>query len=209
MGKCRCCFWHPVAAVAELADNPVIAVKLLGERPYSIALISAATGSCPNGVRTAARCRRALADRSAATSPCASHAWKFDATGQCLETPAEPAGSKLKARIKIAGYPVQEMAGLLWAYLGEAPAPLLPRFEHMVRDYRDWDIGRSGDAVQLAAKPLRTRSTAGAHRVLAHEVHQLRAQALGSEIGERAASRQDRFRIVRIRDYREARVGRR
>jgi 5,5'-dehydrodivanillate O-demethylase len=37
-----------------------------------------------------------------------------------------------KDRIKIAGYPVQELGGLLWAYLGPLPAPLLPRWETLV-----------------------------------------------------------------------------
>ena len=51
---------------------------------------------------------------------CAYHGWKYEKDGSCVDTPAEPDGSKLKARIKLAGYPVQEMAGLLWGYLGAA-----------------------------------------------------------------------------------------
>ena len=142
MGKYMRHFWHPVAAVAELTDEPVKAVKLLGEK---LALFRAEDGSyglvaerCPHR-GTSLAC--AMIEGNALV--CAYHAWKFDKNGQCLETPAEAPSSKLKDRIKIAGYPVQEMAGLLWAYLGEAPAPLLPRFEHMVRDDWEWDIGIS------------------------------------------------------------------
>jgi 5,5'-dehydrodivanillate O-demethylase oxygenase subunit len=142
MGKYMRHFWHPVAAVAELLDEPVKAVKLLGEK---LALFRAEDGSyglvaerCPHR-GTSLAC--AMIEGN--TIVCAYHAWKFDKNGQCLETPAEAPTSKLKDRIKIAGYPVQEMAGLLWAYLGEAPVPLLPRFEHMVRDDWEWDVGIS------------------------------------------------------------------
>jgi 5,5'-dehydrodivanillate O-demethylase oxygenase subunit len=65
---------------------------------------------------------------------CAYHAWAFDRSGQCVDTPAEPPESKLKNRIKIVSYEVQELGGLIWAYLGRSPAPLLPRFEHVVRE---------------------------------------------------------------------------
>ncbi len=58
-------------------------------------------------------------------------------TARCLEQPAEPAESTFKHRVRIPAYPVQEMGGLIWAYLGPAPAPLLPRWDIFVRE--DWD----------------------------------------------------------------------
>ena len=42
--------------------------------------------------------------------------------------------------MKIAGYPVQEMGGLIWAYLGPQPAPLLPRWEPLVAENAVRDI---------------------------------------------------------------------
>jgi 5,5'-dehydrodivanillate O-demethylase oxygenase subunit len=38
-------------------------------------------------------------------------------------------------------YPVQEMGGLIWAYLGPEPAPLLPRYDLFVRDDLEREIG--------------------------------------------------------------------
>jgi 5,5'-dehydrodivanillate O-demethylase len=58
---------------------------------------------------------------------CMYHGWRYDGTGLCTEIPAE---KQPRARpIKIAGYPVHEYAGVLFAYMGEAPAPAfdLPR----------------------------------------------------------------------------------
>src|SRR5205807_1637821 len=54
---------------------------------------------------------------------CPYHGWKYDASGQCVEQPAEAAESTFRQRVCLPAYPVQEMGGLLWAYLGPAPAP--------------------------------------------------------------------------------------
>ena len=50
-------------------------------------------------------------------------------SGQCTEAPAE--GPNAAARIKIAGYPVHEYCGLIFAYMGDGAAPEfdLPRKE--------------------------------------------------------------------------------
>ena len=53
------------------------------------------------------------------------HGWLFDGTGKCLETPAEPFGSKLCERIQQTAYPVTERNGAIFAWLGDqTPAPL-------------------------------------------------------------------------------------
>src|SRR5262249_42832159 len=63
---------------------------------------------------------------------CAYHGWKFDSSGACIDTPLEPATSRLKNKVRIEGYPAQELGGLIWAYLGPAPVPLLPRWDLFV-----------------------------------------------------------------------------
>ncbi len=60
---------------------------------------------------------------------CPFHGWAFqtsgDAPGQCVDTPAEPENSTLCTQIKQRSYPVQENAGLVWAWLGDgAPEPM-------------------------------------------------------------------------------------
>jgi 5,5'-dehydrodivanillate O-demethylase len=74
---------------------------------------------------------------------CPYHGWKFSAGGTCLEQPAEPADSTFKDRVRIPAYPVQELGGLIWAYLGPEPAPLLPRWDILVRDDLERSIGVS------------------------------------------------------------------
>ncbi len=64
--------------------------------------------------------------------------------GKCLEQPyeqAEDPDSTFKDRIRMPAYPVEELGGLIFAYLGPQPAPLLPRWELFVRDGVLRDIG--------------------------------------------------------------------
>lgn len=65
---------------------------------------------------------------------CCYHGWLFDVTGRCLEQPAEPPGSHFKDRIHHLAYEVQELGGVIFAYLGPKPAPLLPRYDVLVRE---------------------------------------------------------------------------
>ena len=66
---------------------------------------------------------------------CPYHGWLFNHEGRCLEQPAEPwdstlrhgSGQAFKNRIRTKAYPVQELGGVVFAYLGPEPSPLLPR----------------------------------------------------------------------------------
>src|SRR5205807_1576386 len=55
--------------------------------------------------------------------------------GRCIAQPGEPANSRLKDQVKLKSYPVQELGGLVFAYLGPEPAPLLPRWDYLVDDH--------------------------------------------------------------------------
>src|SRR5581483_4425315 len=57
---------------------------------------------------------------------CFYHGWRYDASGQCVEQPAEP--EPFCQRIKIRSYPIQEYLGLVFAYLGEGDQPPMMRF---------------------------------------------------------------------------------
>jgi 5,5'-dehydrodivanillate O-demethylase len=67
---------------------------------------------------------------------CAYHGWTYDSQGHVVDMPFEPACLPLK----IKAYPVQELGGLLFAYLGPEPVPLLPRHELFARDDVDKTI---------------------------------------------------------------------
>ena len=60
---------------------------------------------------------------------CPFHGWLFDVAGKCLETPAEPPESNLRANIRHKAYPVVEKSGILFAYLGPGEPPAFPDFD--------------------------------------------------------------------------------
>ncbi|MBV9321680.1 MAG: Rieske 2Fe-2S domain-containing protein, partial [Mycobacterium sp.] len=142
MGELMRRYWHPVATLVELDQEPVQAVKLLGE---NLALYRSEDGQL--GL-LAQRCPHRGASLAYGIPEedglrCCYHGWKFGPDGCCLEQPAEPEDSTFKDRIRIPAYPVQVMGGLVWAYLGPEPVPLLPRFEIFVNPDMDRDVGIS------------------------------------------------------------------
>ena len=135
-------YWYPVATTTELDDNPVKAVRLLGE---SLALFRDRKGRlglinerCPHR-----RVSLAYGIPEEEGLRCCYHGWMFDRTGRCLEMPAEPLGSTFKDRVRTTAYPVTELGGLVFAYLGPEPAPLVPRWDLLVMDGVWRDIGLS------------------------------------------------------------------
>ena len=125
-------YWQPVCASANLENNPVTPIRILGEdlvifrnRNGGLGLIDE---RCPH--RQTKLC---LGIPEAKGLRCCYHGWLFDSNGSCIEMPLEPADSAFKNKVKIKAYPVQEMGGLIWAYLGPSPAPELPRWDLFIR----------------------------------------------------------------------------
>jgi phthalate 4,5-dioxygenase oxygenase subunit len=133
-------YWQPVAMLDEfdpaldlpMAIRPVKAVRLLGQ---DFVLFKDAQGrfglldrDCPHRGADLAYGRN-----EGDGLRCPFHGWKFDISGQCTETPAEPVGSTLCQRIRQRSYPLVERAGALFAWLGPEgqtppPFPLLDCF---------------------------------------------------------------------------------
>ena len=131
-------YWQPVALLdefnpaldARMAQRPVKAVRVLGQ---DFVLFKDAQGRWGLLDRD---CPHRGADLSFGRNEgdglrCAFHGWKFDVNGACLETPAEPVGSKLCERVKQRSYPVQEKSGILFGWFGDAgsAAPPFPAFD--------------------------------------------------------------------------------
>lgn len=128
MGKLLRKFWHPVALSDDLAIGTAKLVRVLGEdltlyrgesgRPYLVG------GRCAH--------RLTLLHTGWVEGEqirCIYHGWQYDGAGQCTQRPAERDTST--PNVKIAGYPIREYCGLIFAYLGEGQAPEfdLPRKE--------------------------------------------------------------------------------
>lgn len=129
-------YWQPVALSAEfdpaldpgMALRPLKAVRLLGQ---DLVLFRNQQGQyglldrpCPHRGADLA-----FARHEGDSLRCPFHGWKFDVSGQCLETPAEPPQSRLCTRIRQRSYPVIERSGVLMAWLGELEPPPLPAMD--------------------------------------------------------------------------------
>ena len=61
---------------------------------------------------------------------CSYHGWKYDVTGQCVETPSEQEIPDFAPKVRLTAYPLVERGGVLWAYMGPVEArPPLPEWE--------------------------------------------------------------------------------
>jgi 5,5'-dehydrodivanillate O-demethylase oxygenase subunit len=126
-------YWHPVYPEALLREAGVVKARILGEdlvlyrdRSGNFGLIGP---RCPHRGTSLA-----LGIPEAEGRRCCYHGWRFNGEGRCIEQPLEPPDSTFKDKIRIPGYPVQALGGLIWAYLGPLPAPVLPRWDLFVRE---------------------------------------------------------------------------
>ena len=130
MGELLRRYWQPIAGASELEREPIKPVRIMGE---DLVLYRDHGGHfglvgrhCPH--RRADLAYGWVENRGIR---CSYHGWLMDETGQCIEQPYEDTVSPKpsKAGCRIAGYPVRELGGLLWAYMGPLPAPELPVWE--------------------------------------------------------------------------------
>jgi 5,5'-dehydrodivanillate O-demethylase len=97
---------------------------------------------------------------------CCYHGWLYDAGGKCLEQPAEPEDSTFKYRIQHPAYHAKDAAGLVFAYIGPEPAPLLPAYDLLVRDDGSRVIGGGEEFCNWLQRA--ENSTDGAHSIALH-----------------------------------------
>jgi hypothetical protein len=122
-------YWQPAALSDELEQGrPVVPVRLLGE---DLVLFRDSAGElgligrrCPH--RGVDLCYGRLEDNGLR---CPFHGWHFNRSGQCVEQPGEPEGSRMHEQIKTPAYPVVEKNGIIWAYMGPGEPPAFPDFD--------------------------------------------------------------------------------
>jgi 5,5'-dehydrodivanillate O-demethylase oxygenase subunit len=131
MGELMRRYWQPMAAAEDMKNAWTKRVRLLGEdlvlfkdRQGRLGLIAE---QCPH--------RRASFAFGIPTQDgirCPYHGWEYSAEGKCLNQPNEPDNCAFRDKVATDAYPVQELGGVLFAYMGPLPAPLLPRFDGFV-----------------------------------------------------------------------------
>ena len=126
-------YWQPLCGTAELTpEAPKMRITILSE---DVVVYRGEDGTygCVAEKCTHRGCSLYYGFIEDGAIRCAYHGWKYAADGRVLEQPFEPDGSTYKDRVRQQAYPVEELGGLLFAYMGPQPAPLLPRWDVLVR----------------------------------------------------------------------------
>jgi 5,5'-dehydrodivanillate O-demethylase len=142
MGELMRRYWQPIGAAVDLENKWTRRVRLLGEdlvvfkdRQGRLGLIAE---QCPH--------RRASFAHGIPTENgirCPYHGWEYNAQGQCIHQPNEQDKCAFRDKVSTDAYPVEEMGGMLFAYLGPQPQPLLPRWDGFVAEGTIRIMGRT------------------------------------------------------------------
>jgi 5,5'-dehydrodivanillate O-demethylase len=131
MGEFLRRYWWPVGFSAHLKEKPTF-IRVLAE---DLVLFREQSGEpavigalCPH--RRANLC---LGTVEPAGLRCKYHGWLVGAKGDVIEVPGET-DSTFKDTIEHPAYPTQELGGLIFAYFGPEPVPVLPRYDFLVGD---------------------------------------------------------------------------
>ena len=131
MGRLMRCYWIPALLSEEIPapDCPPVRVRLLGEDLVAFRDTSGRIGLL--GEHCAHRGTSLFFGRNEDCGlRCIYHGWKYDVAGKVLETPAEPAGSDFHNKLQHIAYPCQEIAGIIFTYMGTPEnLPLMPHYE--------------------------------------------------------------------------------
>ena len=138
MGELLRRYWMPIAGASEFDRTSIKTVRLLGENLVLYKDLSGCYGLIDR------HCPHRRADMSYGWVEntgirCSYHGWLMDESGRCIAQPYEDVANpnlRAKDRCSTKAYPVRELAGLLWTYMGPQPAPELPVWEPFT-----WDNG--------------------------------------------------------------------
>jgi 5,5'-dehydrodivanillate O-demethylase len=131
MGELLRRYWIPIRPVSQVLEEDVLPVRVLGENLVLFRTLKGELGlvgeHCPHRMT---QLKYGYPDDDGLR--CCYHGWMFSTVGQCLDMPLEAPETSFKSRIRIKAYPVKEMGGLVWTYMGPEPVPLLPPWDLFV-----------------------------------------------------------------------------
>jgi nitrite reductase/ring-hydroxylating ferredoxin subunit len=128
-------YWYPALQTRQLKNNSVVPVTLAGDNLVFFrdgdGVARALENRCPH--RSALLSLGQVGVFRPGTLTCRYHGMTFDGAGTCvayLTEPNSPACGKICAR----AYPVQEIAGIIWVYMGDnTPDPVEQAVPHAAR----------------------------------------------------------------------------
>src|SRR5256885_2613443 len=112
-------YWVPALLSEEIPepDCPPVQVKILGEELIAFRDSNGRIGLMDE--HCAHRGTSLFYGRNEECGiRCIYHGWKYDVDGNVLDTPAEPAVSRFREKVRQTAYPTHEAGGLVFAYMG-------------------------------------------------------------------------------------------
>ena len=123
-------FWNPIALLDDVAPGRARDIHILNEHftyyrgttgaPHLIAQL------CPHR-----HVQLSLGWIEDDCLRCIYHGWKYDASGQCIEQPAER--ESFARKVQVTSYPLRVAHGLVFAYLGPGEPPPFPSLAMLER----------------------------------------------------------------------------
>ena len=119
-------FWHPIYRSEDLLKGTAKPIRIMNE---DFTLYRGEGGAVH---LVGFRCRHRGAQLSVGwvegdSIRCFYHGWMYNASGKCVQQPAEP--KPFLDETPIGGYSAVDYLGLIFIYIGESEAPPLPRYE--------------------------------------------------------------------------------
>jgi len=118
-------FWHAIANSADVPPGRALPIRIMSEdytlfRGHS-GRAQIIASKCPHrGAQTH------LGWVEEDTIRCVYHGWRYDCSGQCVETPAEREG--FEKNIRIPTFPTGEAFGIVYGYFGDGEPPAFPPY---------------------------------------------------------------------------------
>ncbi len=118
-------FWHAIGRGEDLPAGRAVPIRIMGE-DYTLY-----RGMSGKAQIMAYRCphRGAQLHLGGVEDDelrCVYHGWKYNCTGQCVETPAEEPGFEKKVKVPV--FPTEEAFGLIYGYFGDGQPPAFPPY---------------------------------------------------------------------------------
>ena len=139
-------YWHPIAVSDNVKDRPQ-SVRVLGE---DLVLFRDRKGRpgllYPRCMHRGTTLYYGRVEDEGIR--CCYHGWLFDVEGHCLDQPCEPDNGKgRRERVRQPWYPVEELYGLVWTYMGPpAKQPVLTRWDTLENLKSDQKIFATGSS---------------------------------------------------------------
>lgn len=136
--------WIPFAQSAHLVSGEApLPVRLLGENYVAFRAADGRIGFldelCPHR-----RASLLLARAESDGVRCIYHGWKIDASGRVVECPTQALrAEQFAASVQVSHFPVHEVGGLAWVWLGAGEVPAFPELPFADEDlHRYWCTSR-------------------------------------------------------------------